>query len=472
MSWLNRNGPLFAVMVLCSALTADEGPSKEADPLNLAADLNLTTRVETRIEVSGELKLLVTVGTEDGGKSRQKTSSVPVEVHAQLRYTDRSLTKSGENVIRHSIRHYELAEAKMTVGKGEILNKWGEEGNLIALQETTDQTDLFAPAGPLKRSELELLTVPCDSGLLNHLLPAKAVQPGDTWEPENALLTRLLRLEVVNQSDVKLTYVRNTKGIAHCTITGKVSGGIDGVTSDLELNGKLNFDPALKTCTWLALDLTEDRAASPGTPGFRTTSRILVAVAPVEVPAELSDTVLAEIKTTPDETTRLLKFVGQPGFELVYEPAWRVVSDQPDLAVLRLIDRGDLVAQCNVSPLKPLGPGEQLTLEAFREGLKKGLGNSFGEFVEAGESLSDSQLRMLRVVIAAKVSEVPIHYVFYHVSDDHQNRLSLAFTMDAEQAERFGRSEETLLSSLRFSEVVPKTEKIPEQASKTGKELK
>src|SRR5207253_1424628 len=151
---------------------------------------------------------------------------------------------------------------------------------------------------------------------------------------------------------------------------GKVSGGVDGVTSELEINGKLNFDLAKKCFTWLALNLNEDRAPSSGTPGFKTTSQIRVAIAPSELPAELTDEGMADLKTTPDESTKLLQFKARQNFELVYEPRWRVVTDQPDLAVVRLIERGDLVAQVNISRLSPLGEGEQLTLEAFQANLK------------------------------------------------------------------------------------------------------
>jgi hypothetical protein len=407
------------------------------------------SRVEARIEVSGELKLLETIGTEDGGKSKQKSTALPLNVTAQLRYADRNLA-SDKGVLSRSIRLYDLAQAKMKVGQGEMTTTLAEDRGTIVVQESKAETNLYSPAGPLQREELELLSIPGDSGLLNLLLSDKKVKAGDTWEPLQDVLTRLLRLEIINQSDVKLTLTRVEKDVAILSIAGKVSGAVDGVTSELELNGKLNFDIAKQTCTWLALNLKEDRAPSSGTPGFKTTSQIRVAIAPSELPAELSDEGLAELKTTPDEATRLLQLKAKQSFELVYEPRWRVVSDQADLTVIRLIERGDLVAQGNASRLSPLGEGEQLTLEAFQANLKKSLGTTFGDFVEAGESLSDSGLRVLRVVISATVSEVPIHYVFYHLSDDHQNRLSLAFTMDADNVERFGRAEETLIGSLQF----------------------
>lgn len=425
------------------------GRANAAEEAWLLSPKEGTTRVETRIEVAGELKLLETVGTDDGGKSKQKSTAIPLTVTAQLRYVDRELT--GDKVSLHrSIRLYDLAQAEMKVGQGDLATTLAEDRQTIVLQETKGDTDVFSPSGPLQREELELLSVPGDSGLLNLLLPAKKVKTGDTWEPSQDVLTRLLRLEIINQSDVNLTLSKVEKEVAILSITGKVSGGVDGVTSDLELNGKLNFDLAKKCCTWLALNLKEDRAASSGTPGFKTTSQIRVAIAPSEMPAELSDEGLAELKTIPDEATKLLQLKAKQNFELVYEPRWRVVSDQADLTVIRLIERGDLVAQGNVSRLSLLGEGEQLTLEAFQANLKKSLGTTFVDFVEAGESLSDSGLRVLRVVISANVSEVPIHYVFYHLSDDHQNRLSLAFTMDADNVERFGRAEETLIGSLQF----------------------
>jgi len=456
---------MFVLASLAASITAQAAEQTWL----LTAEKNLTTRAEARIQVSGELKLLETAGTEDGGKSRQKTTSVPISVAAQLRYHDRSLPDAATAVIRRAARLYELAAAKMEVGKGVIAGKLGDEHKLIVVQESNDDVDLFSPAGPLDRSEFDLLSVAGDSGLLNHLLPEKKVKQDDQWEPTKEVLTRLLRLEVINQSDVTLTLSKVDKGVAIITIAGKVSGGVDGVTSDLELDGKLNFDLTKKCCTWLALNLKEDRGASQGAPGFSTNSQIRVAIAPAAIPPELSDEAVAELKTTPDEGTRLFKLAARQNFELVYEPRWRVVSDQPDVTVLRLIDRGDLVAQCNISKLSPLGEGEQLTLEAYQENLKKSLGTTFVDLVEGGESLSDSGLRVLRVVASASVSEVPIQYVFYHLSDDHQRRLSLAFTMDAEQVERFGRAEETLISSLQFIEQ-KEADKVSarEKTSKSG----
>jgi hypothetical protein len=461
------NGSLAALSLAIASVILVPMAKGADEPLVLRPAKPMATQVEARLEVTGELKLFAT----PGGPVQQK-STIPLVVSAHLRYSDRPLPAGGKT-LRHSVRLFDQAQVKMHVGKGDVKSQLSDDRRLIVVAETKDDLELFSPSGPLQRDELELLTVPGDSGLLDLLLPTREVKAGDTWEPPIEVLTRLLRLDVVNQNDVKVELLRVDQGIAIISIAGSASGGVEGVTSDIELSGKLNFDLSKKCCTWLALYLKEDRAASLGAPGFATTSQIRVAVAPRDAPAELSDEALAGLKTSPDESTRLLRFVSQPqGFEFIYEPDWRVISNQNDLAVLRLIERGELVAQCNISRLAPLGAGEQLTLEAYQAGLKKSLGTTFGDFVEAGESLSDSGLRVLRVVIAATVSEVPIHYVFCHLSDDHQNRLSLAFTMDADNVERFARSEETVIDSLQFTAKIADDETKPTEQAKAEKKSK
>jgi hypothetical protein len=438
-----------------------------AETADLSVDAQQPVRVEVRLDATGDLKLLETVGTDDGGKSRSKTKSVPVDVQARLRYHDRPLTAE-RDIERRSIRQYEVAQATLKVGKGELVNKLDEPLRTIVVAEG-ERADLFSPAGPLTSSQVDLITVAFDSGLLPTLLPAKKVQLGHAWAIEAEPLARLLRWEVITSHEATARLEKVEKQLATIRIEGKASGGVDGIASEAQFVGTLTVDVGKRCCTWLAMTLKEQRTASQGAPGFDTTTQIRLVAAPASVPPELTDEAIAEAKLLPDAGTRLLRYEStSQRFSCVHEPQWHVVSDQPEAAVLRYMERGDLVAQCNLSRLKPLGKGEQLTLEAFQENLRGSLGSTFREYVEAGESLTEGGLRVLRVVISASVSDVPIQYVFFHLSDDHQNRLSLAITMDAEQAERFGRAEETLINSLQFvPDADPPTATSVRQTSKS-----
>jgi hypothetical protein len=443
--------PWFAALATAVALLAAGSQLALADGHSFVPASSGCMQVETSLEVKGNLKLLVTRPGKQGEKSERRLTPIPVNVVAKLSYAACDFAQADNTILHHTLRHYTAAEASMEVGQGKIVSTLGNERRLIVVHDTLEQSDLFAPAGPLDRAEFELLSTPLDAGLLAQFLPPTSVAVGKQWAPASEPLARLLRLDRVERSDVVVKLARVDKNQAALTIQGSLSGEVDGVASEIELNGKLLYDLAAQRCLELDAELREVRAASQGTPGFETAARIRTKIAACETPAVLAEARASSLKTTPDAATRLLRYVAvEQGFELVHEPQWRIVADQPNLAVLRLLEEGDMVAQCNISRLTPLAVGEQLTLEGFQADLKRSLGGSLQEFVEGSESLNESGLRVLRVTAAAMVADVPIHYVFYHVSDDRQNRVSLAFTMDAELAERFARSDDMLVGSLLF----------------------
>jgi hypothetical protein len=133
---------------------------------------------------------------------------------------------------------------------------------------------------------------------------------------------------------------------------------------------------------------------------------------------------------------------------------WRMMSDLPGTAMMRMIENDRSVAQCDFRPLVALEPGTQWTLEAFQADVKRTLGEQLSDLVEAQERLSPSGLRVLRVTAAGAVQGVPIQWVMLHFSDDTGRRVLATFTMEADHAEVFAGSDMQLASTLRFTEVV------------------
>jgi hypothetical protein len=340
----------------------------------------------------------------------------------------------------------------MKVGKGTIQNSLAKDHRLIVVDQQLESHSIFSPQDALSRDELELIDVAGDSSLLAALLPETAISLNESWTPKNSVLAQLVRWDVVTESNVTLKLNRVENQLAIIDISGKLTGGIEGVTSELTLEGKLNFDLEQHICQWLAIIVKENRTASQGTPGFETTTRIRLSAEKSTLPTELADLDLSTLKLQADAATQLLRYrAAAAGFEFMYEPAWRVVTDQRDLTVLRYLQRGEVLAQCNLSPLSSLNKGEQLTLEGYQAHLRQSLKDSLGEFIEAGEQLNESGVRVLRVVATGTIADVPLQWVFYHLSDDHNHRVSLALTINAEHVERFGRAEETIIHSFYFT---------------------
>jgi hypothetical protein len=124
--------------------------------------------------------------------------------------------------------------------------------------------------------------------------------------------------------------------------------------------------------------------------------------------------------------------------------------DRHDATILRLVDRGDLIAQCNISPLPTLPEGQGLTLEGFQNDVKQALGKSFGEVVEAAQEAGEGRITVQRVTVSGTAGELPIQWTYCHLFDDKGRRASLAFTIEGSLVERFAQIDRELIGGFHF----------------------
>lgn len=415
-------------------------------------------QVKVIVEVEGNLKL-----NPDGSDVKH----LPLKVTADLQYVERTLAAGSALASSRTVRNYSQATASIKLRETEITNTLRDDRRLIASDSGEKQSTAFSPLGPLTRDELDLIDVPASGLAVAALLPQRALPVNQSWQIPDWAAARLLGLEAVNQHDLtgKLTDVKDN--IAMIELAGKVVGAVGGVSSEIELKGKLNFDLKQRAVTWLVLGFTENRAVGHAQPGFSVATKVRMVAAPIAPTKDLADASLARLPLTATSATTLIDFTaGSAGYQLTHDRRWGVMSDRHDVTILRFIDRGDLVAQCNISRLPQLGKGEQLALEAFQDDVKKTLGKNFGQIVEASqEALGD--IRLLRVVVSGTASELPIQWMYYHLSDDAGNRLAFVFTIEGSLAPKYAQIDRELVAGLRFSAM-----KQPTPASQAGPELK
>jgi hypothetical protein len=410
------------------------------------------------IEVEGDLKL-----NPDGAK----VTHLPVKVNAELQYVERTL-EAGKGLASVRVaRSYALASAKMKLRDSELTNDLRDDRRLIVSDSGEKQAITFSPLGPLTRDELDLLDVAGSGLALGALLPAQPVAVDKSWPIPDWVIARLMNLEAINQHDVKgqLTDVKD--GVATIDLAGKVAGAVGGVSSEIELKGKLNFDMKQRAVTWLALAYTENRAIGHAQPGFNVAATVRMIAAPIGPAASVSDETLASLPLKATGGATLVDFTAESaGYRLAHDRRWNVMADRHDLTILRLIDRGDLIAQCNISRLPGLPAGQQLSLEAFQEDVKRTLGKNFGQITEASQEAADG-LRILRVVVAGTTADLPIQWTYHHVSDQAGNRLALVFTIEGNLAERYAQIDRELIAALRFMDKkpTPADTKVPELKS-------
>lgn len=396
-------------------------------------------RVVIAAEVEGELRL-----NADG----KKVTSKPIRVLANYEFDEKRLSAGSDQDAR-AIRHYSKAEADIRVDRGSMKNTLRDDVRLIGIQAGSESATLYSPLGPLVRDELELLKVAGESIVWNRLLPATPVAIGDTWKPTDAALAMLLNIEVVTANEVQGKFVSVEDGLAMLELAGHLTGAIGGVGTEFELKAKLNFHQKQQRITWLAMGLKEKRAIGHAEPGFEITSRVRWSATPLSSSGYLTDKVLKDVPLEFSPGMTLLAHNSDAGgFQLMHDRRWQVMADHRDAAILRLIDNGDLIAQCNLSRLPDLPLDKRPALDAFQREVASTLGQNFGQFVDADQSTSDGGHRQLRIVVAGNVQEVPVQWTYYHLSDNEGRNAALVFTMDSSLVERFAELDRAMVSSL------------------------
>jgi len=436
--------PIAWSLVALSALFCSSANGDSERTYDITSDLKPGSlqQVQAIVEVRGDLLV------EAGQNERQK---VPLVVSGKVAYEERLLAVADNDGVRRSVRHYTDAGAEIKVGQGLITPRLNAERRIFVAQIDAGGATLFSPLGPLTRDDLELVEIQGNSLAVSGLLPDRPVRAGERWELNRELLAILVGLETITRSDVHGTLEPPDGSTAVLTIQGTLEGAAEGVASTIEIKAKVNFDLTRRVVTWLAANFRERREISHGEPGFEVIARLRLAITPQTESEALSDRALRDLPLTATAGSTLLQLTPQKGFfRLIHDRRWRVMLDRHDLCVLRCVDRGDLIAQCNVSELAEAEPGKRLALEGFQAEVLDSLTSSAGQIAEASQSTSDDGLRILRVQATGITSEVPIVWVFYHISNDQGRQAALSFTLGADAVERFAEGDRTLVDSFEF----------------------
>ena len=358
-----------------------------------------------------------------------------------------------------SVRHYHRAEALFEVNSEKRTSLLPEAGRLIVVRRSHGVTTIGCPHGPLMREHNELIDIPGNSLLLSALLPTHAVAPGQQWDVGEEALQGLLGWDAVRDAQVRGTLNSVTDGSAAIEYGGMASGSVSGVATKVEIKAKCVFDLERHRIRWFGAAFREEREVGPAEPGFAVTARLQMAISQLDQSEPLSDASLAGLALAPSELPPPLAIASRyASCRLLADDRWYVTVDREDATVLRFVENGEAIAQCNITTMPDLAPGKHVLLEAFQQDIQKTLGGNFGQFVDASQWRTDEGLRVLRVSAAGVVSEVTVQWIYYLISDEKGRRTAVVFTLDQENAEQFATADQTLVSSFQFLDRAPSEE--------------
>jgi len=418
------------------------GETKETYSFSSRRAEGVVDRVSLTLEVGGELSI----------PEKDKIGREKMSVTCTVAYDEQTLAlaESPEGTTR-SLRYYERAGAVVKVGSNDVKPQLRDQRRLVGVEIEDDRVVLFSPEGPLTREELDLIDTFGNSLLLERLLPEGPVALEASWPLSKSLLAALLGLDAVAKADVTCVLKSVDDEAARFQMSGTVEGAVAGVATEIEVKAKYRFDRRIGRIDWLGLLVKERRDVGHVMQGLDAVARLQVRILPQPNPPELLTTAAKNPFPEPiDALSRLLHQSTENGFEFLYDRRWNITNEEHDLVILRLIDRGRFLAQCNISPLAKIKPGKQETLESFQKDIHLALGEQFGEFVEAGQWANEADYRILRVVVRGEVSELPIQWHYYLVADKHGHQVALAFSVETELVDSLGQRDKELVGTLRF----------------------
>jgi hypothetical protein len=201
--------------------------------------------------------------------------------------------------------------------------------------------------------------------------------------------------------------------------------------------------------------MKEKRAQTYIGPALDTAARIIVEITPLAESSHLTNAALADLPLEPTPENELLRHVSESKdfqFELTHDRRWHVVSDSDKLVGLRLVERGELVAQVNIASMDRRAAGTSLALEEYQRNIEQALGKSLGQFLSVGQQANARDYRVYRLEAVGKVNDLDIVWVYYYVCDKEGRHLGVAFTLDSRLVDQFAKADRPLIDNLILSD--------------------
>lgn len=414
-----------------------------------------TYKVDSTIKVEGQLETAIKTG---------KARTLKLDVEGKLQYLERKLPGTGrDSEALRSLRYYELADATIDVQGQKTFARGRDKHRMIVAEGKPEGLSLHSPIGPLMPSELELLNSPGDCLPVSALLPSSDVEVGETWTPDQWVLQSLTGLEAVLKSELtcKLESVKDE--LAVISFKGNIEGATVGAQTEIAVTGKFQFRLNDHYISHLELEQTEDRSVGSVSPGMKVTAKVNWDRTLAAAPGPLTDEVLAAIPLETKPESKFLSFEPPWNVQLLLPRDWYVFHQTNQVAVLRLLDKGSLIAQANISKIASVKPGSHTSEEQFQQDIRTSLGDKLIKILKAENLASADGKYIHRVTVAGKANEVPVQWVYYLCAAPSGKQISFVFTVDDKLVNQLNNRDTDLVLSLKFLEEQP----APVQAGPT-----
>jgi len=434
---------LSPCVILAEPATVEPAPKSASYDLSSAWEVGETQRVAIELEVGGHLTVT----------NNKQVKKLPMSVNTKQAYLETLLiSQQGENAQLRSVRQYESADATIKVENGGLTPKLPDFLRQLVMDINQGRATVFHANEPLEREQLDLVSVVGNSLALSEILPVEPVKIGQSWESDTTAITALLGMDAVAACNVKSELTAVEGNLAKVSMNGTVTGAAEGVATEIELKAKYHFDLSARRISGFNMAVKETRSIGHVGPGLEVIAKLKMQIGKAATPSELPEEQLTELSAIPaEEHSFLLHEAKAAGFRFLGDRRWFATNEADKLLILRFVDRGDLIAQCNLTPLKvPEKADSPLSLEKYQQEVREALGKNFGQFTRAGQWTDAAGQRVYRVIVQGQVDTLPIEWRYYLITHPSGQRVAAVYTIEASLLERFAEADRELVDTLEI----------------------
>jgi hypothetical protein len=314
----------------------------------------------------------------------------------------------------------------------------------------------------MTRESVDLLELPGDPLALTALLPRGPVEAGGEWKPAEWAPQMLATIEAVDQLDMNCRLASADNASARVEFTGRVTGQRQGANTEVDISGHLVFDRLQMLIVSAAAKYTIKTSIGATTPGIDATVDVTVDRSLSPSPGRLTDKLAESVPLEPPAQVQELVFEAAPwGVRLTHDRNWHVFQSLLEgslrVVILRLMDRGNLICQCNISPVASVSPGQATPPEQFESDVRQALGKRLLQ-VNAREQIPAEGATIVRLVTSGEIElageqatvKLPMNWIYYLCTDTSGKQVSFVFSIEPAYLEALAGRDLAMVKSLRF----------------------
>jgi len=167
----------------------------------------------------------------------------------------------------------------------------------------------------------------------------------------------------------------------------------------------------------------------------------------------LTDSRLESVAVNPSQQDLSLVLNSPWKLRFAFGRSWHVFHQTADVIVLRLMENGGLVAQCNVSQLAAAPPGSHLSEQDFQADVRSALKGQLSG-IQKAEQLRTADGRFLyRVTAVGRSRSIPMHWFYYLCAAADGRQAAFVFAIESRFVDQLAGRDAAIVESLQFAAV-------------------